>query len=101
MNAIGPESTRTDISVMQPLIQKKVMKAAMDTCSCKTCAMVCRYFTRIECEKRGHVYWEPRDRSVCDNCIAWHPAKKVCFRHDEPCRASCSSGMVGAARDQP
>ncbi len=53
--------------------------------TCKSCAMSCRYFTRVECETHGHNLWEPADRFKCESCISWHPGKHCCVRYYEPC----------------
>ncbi|NMC06451.1 MAG: hypothetical protein GYA24_14640 [Candidatus Lokiarchaeota archaeon] len=58
----------------------------MEAFTCKTCAMSCRYFTRIECERHDHQYWEPADRSRCASCPSWHPVKQCCYRQQEPCK---------------
>ncbi|HME53660.1 MAG TPA: hypothetical protein VKM55_15645 [Candidatus Lokiarchaeia archaeon] len=65
--------------------QLKIFHDMLASFNCKTCAMTCRYFTRVECERRKRLYWEPADRSRCEGCRAWHSTKQCCYRHDERC----------------
>ncbi|MBN2152307.1 MAG: hypothetical protein JW839_12725 [Candidatus Lokiarchaeota archaeon] len=71
---------------MSPLgSNKRMMDPKTNDFTCETCAMHCRYFTRVECKKRGHFLWEPADRSRCASCPSWHTTKQCCYRYDGSC----------------
>ncbi len=84
--APNPEQAGTSTDALGELANQRRINLMMSAFTCKTCAMDCRYFMRIECEKRGYDLWEPADRTSCVSCPSWHAVKQCCYRYGEPCR---------------